>query len=1200
MYVPLTYPRFIDFRTFFDLARLIQRGLPGILRTVQIAAIVNGVVARVPVRGETMRRGQAIFFQQEMEDSLNLAGEEGLGSASLISDGPVPTEVDYRIFELIFSRTTLPEMMASPLIARMGGRLLGINPGNLNVPRLGANPVYREGAPWLFQTEDGSHDPSTYVDDGYCLNRVIATLGLPGVPPPNATIPEQLDWLRQAVLMKHGKDVVFIHPFKDFMDKHYDSKRTACSVDGQRFLAKGPGCRAKFVFPFEDLAIIPPLLHTIYIVYDGVSHVALPVLKTCEDGSKRFVPPENLYINRENIYYIQRKKKVVDQSSPPWIFSRQWPSGVIDYSFSSDWSIRMIYPFAIEGDKKAANDAEATDVGYLFFDFETVVLANRKIQPYAVSWLFVSVDPVTFEPIHPSTPEEFESQTEFYYGEDAATHLLSVISKADSSEGRVKGFRKIVGVTFNGSNFDNGLLFEACQTSMKNSLDPTSMYGCPLEVSRVFIKGTSMSNFTLDRKFSLFDVRAHLGGSLNKNCVDFKNKLKKLGDFNHEAVQDVFDSFKPEEAFEKLKAYVGPKLLPEGMKPTDYSKDEPFPPFLDILTKYAVRDTSCLAELFFSYRKVNLFPDLPKELEPKSTLASETFAAWDTYVQTELADSFTLPTEYEEEDEEDEEKNYAVYSLWDRMPVELIKELKDTSVIAGRVQLFHPPAWYKEHCVSMDVKSLYPYVMAVKDVYYPIGRHSHYKTSEIAKEQYERAESAGRLGMFKVTVDQSILKHQGLPVILAAKKMKPVKEDCQRLDRLPKISSEGNDWHADKVENLWITSAEMTVLKKYECSVEIHEAIIWSGKIKSVKLFGNLAHLMSIKNAQDKLKLANDGNYNAAKRQAAKLASNALYGKMLEGFHESTAKIIDMDQYEKIRKDIENGAGKYEYVSAISNFGEKTICQVRKCVTDDNFAKKQRPVVLGFFILAYARMYMYEWAYALLGTENCYYTDTDAIKTSYRAFQEILLPVWSTTNIPHWEEVEGYDENYKTDHIYEEKCRCYGGFEDEFDGKPNAGIVTIAKKTWMKVPEGTEYLCIPRAGDDRFTQDHFLFSKLLPKECKVGLKGVGKNDILLTQEEAAHLSRVESLSSDWYELCQQLYSRKDRCVEKQYAEMFSRLLYGDCTTAVLRSVFIKHMTQMKRNVQYDEPEKFVKGYGQMSHIFSISTISPKKNQEVTL
>jgi len=62
-------------------------------------------------------------------------------------------------------------------------------------------------------------------------------------------------------------------------------------------------------------------------------------------------------------------------------------------------------------------------------------------------------------------------------------------------------------------------------------------------------------------------------------------------------------------------------------------------------------------------------------------------------------------------------ENQITFGMLDRFKYDELQRCK----IAGRVEMFNGVQHIKEKCASIDVCSLYPYVLAVKDVYYPSG-----------------------------------------------------------------------------------------------------------------------------------------------------------------------------------------------------------------------------------------------------------------------------------------------------------------------------------------------------------------------------------------------------------------------------------------------------------------------------------------------
>jgi len=93
--------------------------------------------------------------------------------------------------------------------------------------------------------------------------------------------------------------------------------------------------------------------------------------------------------------------------------------------------------------------------------------------------------------------------------------------------------------------------------------------------------------------------------------------------------------------------------------------------------------------------------------------------------------------------------------LLDRFKYDELQRCK----IAGRVEMFNGVQHIKEKCASIDVCSLYPYVLAVKDVYYPSGKiieAKNFKGYDV-------------IGFYWVSFYQTDLASKNLPNIYARK-----------------------------------------------------------------------------------------------------------------------------------------------------------------------------------------------------------------------------------------------------------------------------------------------------------------------------------------------------------------------------------------------------------------------------------------------
>jgi len=337
--------------------------------------------------------------------------------------------------------------------------------------------------------------------------------------------------------------------------------------------------------------------------------------------------------------------------------------------------------------------------------------------------------------------------------------------------------------------------------------------------------------------------------------------------------------------------------------------------------------------------------------------------------------------------------------------------------IAGRVELFNGVQKIEERMASTDVCSLYPYVMSIHNCYYPCG--------DIIDAPNYMGDDV--MGFYYCDIDQSNLRDMNLPKIYAEKK---------ELE---------NDWGHDAILNNYLISNVMIgLLKKYGCGVVIKNGFVFNDKKKSCDMFSFLLDLMKAKNEQDGFKSKNDDRYNPALRETEKLLMNALSGKVIEGLH--TEKTIDFDNDAQFLK-IQEKAKSVNFINCIGTklfatyeIDEESICEAQ-----------QRPIFLGVLIYDYAKRYMFENSYSKIGLNNLFYTDTDASKFKYSQMER-----WSNwireenVIVPHWAEVEEYDERYKTHLIYEPNSKVFGSFEDELEEMVGDHYLfyCLEKKSW--------------------------------------------------------------------------------------------------------------------------------------------------------
>jgi hypothetical protein len=612
---------------------------------------------------------------------------------------------------------------------------------------------------------------------------------------------------------------------------------------------------------------------------------------------------------------------------------------------------------------------------YIFFDYETIIDFKQSscMKPYSLSILVL-----TDEELLELTELDMKNEKEkvnlirkekciTFLGYDCNTEFIKWFMK--NSNDMTYCF-----VGFNNSNFDNFLLLEGLLDF--NQYENKTEYS----VNNVFYNGSQLLNFCIDGRHTLFDIRKHLVGSLDANCKSFKINCCAKKSFDHSKAQ----------------------FLHRDNKLLDFINGN------EELKEYNEFDVLATAVLFQKYR--NALLDIPSthryavDLKSTITIGSLIYKVFNDHITT-----------LRETDTKGKTK-----PMFGKLSYQHYKDLQKYK-IAGRVELFNGIQKIAERMGSTDVCSLYPFVMAILNVYYPAG-------DIIEVEDYQGDDT---IGFYYCDIDQSSLKERNLPKIYARK------------------TEIENDWGHDEVLNDYLISNVMIgVLRKYNCPVVIKKGFVFSRKVKSCKMFEFLLDMMSAKNKQDGFKDSKEpteqSNYNPALRETLKLLMNSLSGKVIEGLHtEKTTDISNLYEYEEIQKK----ATSINFINAIGNklFITYEVDEEKLCET------QQRPIFLGVLIYDYAKRYMYENSYSKIGLADLVYTDTDASKFRYSAMAG--WNDWIVKNniqVPHWAEVEDIDPRYKNHLIYQHGSKVFGSYEDELEEMKgdNYRFYCVEKKSW--------------------------------------------------------------------------------------------------------------------------------------------------------
>lgn len=641
----------------------------------------------------------------------------------------------------------------------------------------------------------------------------------------------------------------------------------------------------------------------------------------------------------------------------------------IDSKFKRIYTIKDIY-------KANPVEKQQMNVKYVFFDYETIInwSRNNVMHPYSASWFWYTHDELE------SMIEDEKKIAEVFGNPENRKNVINF----DCSYQFIKWILdnehntifKFVG--FNSANFDNFLLLndmmEYKQTICKDDLSVTD----------ILYNGNQLLNYKINGRHTMYDIRKHLVGSLAANCKAFKvpKKYCKVSGFSHDDMQMLYDKDN------------------EGFINTIKENKE--------LVEYNDCDVLATGYLFMKYYQSTTNIDK----------LGYDFLEGEQFTNTNTIGSIIWKRA------QNHWKNKGVI-----LPKLSVKQYNDilASKAAGRVDLFKAAMNHiVDEIVSLDVCSLYPYIMAIFPGYFPCGEIS--ETAEYIKPPTMENPN-GKIGFWYCTVDQSALHRNNLPNILPKKLM----------------SSSGvcleNDWNSeDIIEDVFISNITIELLKSYEnigVTVEVKSGIVFSDKIKSCDMFSFLTDLMKLKNEQDTLKKQNDSKYNPALRECTKLLMNSVSGKVIEGLHLEQVKLIQSIV------DMEKISAKYD-VSVINNVGDAVFVSYTKTVEEE--INSQRPVYIGAMIYEYARCYMYKNIMAPIGYDKLLYMDTDACK-----FRASDVAAWQTTNgsvnVPHWPEIEAADERYINHPLYDPNSKVFGAFENEL-GNNNYSFF-LQKKSWM-------------------------------------------------------------------------------------------------------------------------------------------------------
>lgn len=689
-----------------------------------------------------------------------------------------------------------------------------------------------------------------------------------------------------------------------------------------------------------------------------------------------------------------------------------------------------------------------------------------------------------------------ESYCKTFIGMDCSNQFIKHIIKEQIQS-------RIVFIGFNNANFDNLIFLNALLNYRSKNADE-------IDIENIQYNGNQLLDFTINGRHTVWDIRKIITESTLKDiCKSFKLNLASKKEFSHAIPQEHFNNNK----------------LMEYIKDNKELKD------------YNEYDVISTAVIFHRLQEnIQNIPVCKNILNNKDLTSIKTVGSMIYKIFLEHNKNIKFP----------------------KLELKYYEDMGKYK-IAGRVEQFNGKQEFNERIASMDVKSLYPYILAVSPAIFPVGR------IEEVNEYIP-----GKIGFYYVDINQDNLINNNLPLIYCAK-------------------GELNDWeHKGWLRDYFINTVDIETLKEFGCQVIIKHGIIFTEHKDGTDLFTFLAEFMKLKNAQDDLK--GKENYNPILRNLYKLLSNAVSGKIIEGLHEQKISTIKNEKdYLKIMKT----SNKVNYINAI---GDKVF--VSHELKTESLINDQRPIYLGCLCYSYARQYMYRNAYSKVGRNKLIYTDTDSCKVLYKdflAWKEYL----KITPIPHNKKILEYDDKYRDAKLYGD-IMVYGALEDEY-GEDIDDLTPEELEALINKPDKTEaeikmlkpdyYFCCLEKKTYIYTVNDTVIMKF---------KGVGKEAINIDIENNEHLKILQTNKKNELELIKDIktiynFYEKNKMSKQAKINMF-KTIFEKNEAIILTSNFRRIVKNSNRNVYFKDDERSNEDMNSVKVGFSIKHIQLNKDK----
>ena len=474
-----------------------------------------------------------------------------------------------------------------------------------------------------------------------------------------------------------------------------------------------------------------------------------------------------------------------------------------------------------------------------------------------------------------------------------------------------------------------------------------------LNSNSVFMAGNSILKLTFD-SFKTLDLCRFLMVPLKNACKGFGCDLQK-GTLEHKFIQDLyFNSENKDDFFKKLQKH---------------EKE---------IETYNILDCESLCELFFKVKKCTK-EMLNCNIEDFLTISQMSYDMWNK------TDHGVLPP-----------KKHEIANFFRK------------SMIAGRSQIFKP-GHFKGEYQSLDVKSLYPYVMM--GCQFPIGE-------EIETDTY----ISNKLGVYRCKIN----KQPDDNIIPFRQKDKPL------------------NWTYKGSFECVLTSVDIENLRDFNSDIEIYEGYYWENSSSDVfKDYFN--PIKEEKTRQDEYKDNGNKLYNPSKRSFCKLLLNSLSGKV------GQRRFLESNKLVKNEKEINKFIEKNNDIE-IQIINESDSLFLKGKLKEKKYRQlNEKPVFLAPFIYSYARTHMYKSVISKIDSKRA--MDTDSLHAPIEAFKN-LQQKRGFGNYNEGGEFGDFEPelDFKTRDVYYIAPKCYGLFGDEkckmrFKGlRKNDKLINISEK----------------------------------------------------------------------------------------------------------------------------------------------------------